>query len=83
MFLWLEPRKKIICWFDAPIGYISIEWAAREGKDWNRTGRSRHEAGSLYGKDNIVFSLIFPAMLKQKEAIFPDNVPANEFELRR
>jgi methionyl-tRNA synthetase len=41
--------------------------------------RSRHEAGSL-GKDNIVFCIIFPAMLKAEGSyILPDNVPANEF----
>jgi methionyl-tRNA synthetase len=32
----VEGVPKIICVFDAPIGYISStkEWALREGKDW-------------------------------------------------
>jgi hypothetical protein len=41
--------------------------------------RSRNKTGHFIGKDNIVFIVIFPAMLKAEGSyILPDNVPANE-----
>jgi methionyl-tRNA synthetase len=76
--------KVLYVWFDAPIGYISstIEWAEREGKDWEPYWKSDDtKLVHFIGKDNIVFHcIIFPAMLKSEGSyILPDNVPANEF----
>ena len=76
--------KVLYVWFDAPIGYISstIEWAEREGKDWQPYWKSEDtQLVHFIGKDNIVFHcVIFPAMLKAEGSyILPDNVPANEF----
>jgi hypothetical protein len=70
MFLWLEPKEKIICglmrlW----IHFSYKEWALREGKDGN-TGRSRHKLVHFIGK-TISFSLCdFPAMLKAEGSLF-------------
>ncbi|PKP27181.1 MAG: methionine--tRNA ligase [Bacteroidetes bacterium HGW-Bacteroidetes-2] len=76
--------KVLYVWFDAPIGYISstIEWAAREGKDWKPYWKNNDtKLVHFIGKDNIVFHcIIFPAMLKAEGSyILPENVPANEF----
>ncbi|MDF1516637.1 MAG: methionine--tRNA ligase [Lutibacter sp.] len=76
--------KVLYVWFDAPIGYISstIEWAAREGKDWEPYWKDKDtKLIHFIGKDNIVFHcIIFPAMLKAEGTyILPENVPANEF----
>lgn len=76
--------KVLYVWFDAPIGYISstIEWAEREGKDWEPFWKDRRtQLVHFIGKDNIVFHcIIFPVMLKAHgDYILPDNVPANEF----
>ncbi|TWO33894.1 methionine--tRNA ligase [Seonamhaeicola sediminis] len=76
--------KVLYVWFDAPIGYISstIEWAEREGKDWEPYWKSEDtKLVHFIGKDNIVFHcIIFPSMLKAEGSyILPENVPANEF----
>jgi hypothetical protein len=41
------------------------EWA-REGKEWDHTGRSRHQIGSLLGK-TMLFSL---CMLKAEGSLY-------------
>jgi methionyl-tRNA synthetase len=41
---------------------------------------SRHEAGSFYRQDNIVFTALFSCDVKSRRKLYlPDNVPANEF----
>jgi methionyl-tRNA synthetase len=66
-------------WFDA-CGYISAtkEWALQKERLENLTGRSRYQVGSLYEGQYRFHCVIFPAMLKLKEALFYQ-VPANEF----
>jgi methionyl-tRNA synthetase len=76
-------RKKIICGFDAPIGYISAtkNGLYAEGKDWEPYWKIKTPSWfTLLGK-TISFSLCdFPAMLKAEGSyILPENVPANEF----
>ncbi|HEX2535682.1 MAG TPA: methionine--tRNA ligase subunit beta, partial [Chitinophagaceae bacterium] len=75
--------KVLYVWFDAPIGYISAtkQWALNTGKDWKPYWTDPEtKLVHFIGKDNIVFHcIIFPAMLKLRGYILPDNVPANEF----
>ncbi|MEI6946196.1 methionine--tRNA ligase [Paraflavisolibacter sp. H34] len=75
--------KVLYVWFDAPIGYISAtkQWALNTGRDWEPYWTdSDTKLVHFIGKDNIVFHcIIFPAMLKLRGYILPDNVPANEF----
>lgn len=59
--------KVFYVWFDAPIGYISFtkEWAARNGKDWERYWRNKNaKIVHVLGKDNVAFhTVIWPGML--------------------
>lgn len=75
--------KVLYVWFDAPIGYISAtkQWALNTGKAWEPYWKDKDtKLVHFIGKDNIVFHcIIFPAMLKLRGYILPDNVPANEF----
>jgi methionyl-tRNA synthetase len=74
--------KKLYVWFDAPIGYISLQKnGLYEGKDWEpywkiKTPKLVHFIGKT-----ISFSLCdFPCDVKAEGSfILPDNVPANEF----
>jgi methionyl-tRNA synthetase len=71
--MWLEPKEKnYMCGLMHLLDtFHTKEWALEKEKIGNLTGRSRHKVGSLYRKDNIVFHcVIFPAMLKLKEALF-------------
>jgi hypothetical protein len=51
--------------------HLRKEWALREGKEWGTVlERSRHKVGSLYGKDNIVFIMIFSCDVKSRRKLY-------------
>ncbi len=77
-------NKRIYVWFDAVIGYLSasIEWARRNGKDWEKFWKDPKTKHYYFlGKDNIPFhTIIWPAMLMAHGDLnLPYNVVANEY----
>ncbi len=75
-------NKVFYCWFDAPIGYISITKNSREDwKDWWHNQKET-ELIQFMGKDNIPFhTIMFPAFLigTKDNYTLLKNISSNEY----